>query len=124
MVSDTSPVGWTPDEARMFHVSSIANRGSITRHGLDWSRMGAARGIAGSRGPEVAGVFLCTDEFQVDFFLRINNTGGPVDVWSVRFDTPPDLETSPEGFCYLPQRVPPEMLTLPCQAVPPESTYD
>jgi hypothetical protein len=54
----------------MFHVSPVANRASITAHGLDWTRMGAARGIAGSRAPEVDGVFLCASDFDVDFFVR------------------------------------------------------
>jgi len=47
---------------RLFHVSSAANRKSILAHGLDWTRMGAARGIAGSTTPEQEGVFLCRDE--------------------------------------------------------------
>ena len=33
---------------RLFHVSSALNRESILAHGLDWTRMGAAPGIAGS----------------------------------------------------------------------------
>jgi hypothetical protein len=32
----------------LFHVTSELNRESIRTHGLDWSRMGAAHGIAGS----------------------------------------------------------------------------
>ncbi len=53
------------------------------RHGLDWTRMAAAPGIAGSREAEEEGVFLCRDESEVSFFARINNTGGPVHVWAV-----------------------------------------
>jgi hypothetical protein len=41
----------------MFHVSSALNRASTMAHGLDWNRMGAAPGIAGSQSPEVEGVF-------------------------------------------------------------------
>jgi hypothetical protein len=29
------------------------------------------------------GVFLCLEEFDASFFLGMNNTGGPVDVWTV-----------------------------------------
>jgi hypothetical protein len=47
-----------------FHVSSAANRESILAHGLDWTKMRAARGIAGSTAPEADGVFLCRDEFE------------------------------------------------------------
>jgi len=49
----------------------------------DWTRMGAARGIAGSMSPEEKGVFLCRDEFEARFFIDLNNTGGPVDIWVV-----------------------------------------
>jgi len=41
--------------ARLFHVSSVANRDSILAYGLDWTRMGAAPGIAGSLAPEADG---------------------------------------------------------------------
>ena len=33
--------------------------------------------------PEEEGVFLCRGEFEADFFVSGNNTGGPVDVWAV-----------------------------------------
>ena len=55
----------------------------ILDHGLDWRLMGAAPGIAGSAEPEVDGCFLSADEWGYSFFLHINNTGGPVDVWAV-----------------------------------------
>lgn len=58
--------------SRLFHVTSSSNRASIDAHGLDWQRMGAARGIAGSIVPEVDGIFVCTDASDVDFFVRIN----------------------------------------------------
>lgn len=78
-------LGWR-SAAPLFHVSSVANRRSIGAHGLDWTRMGAAPGIAGSRSPEVEGCFLAGEE-DVDWFvLTINNTGGPVDVWGCRRD--------------------------------------
>ena len=60
--------------ARYFHVSSSLNRESIREHGLDWARMGAAWGMAGSREPEVEGNFLCR-EYEVDRFTSMNNTG-------------------------------------------------
>jgi hypothetical protein len=91
---------------RLFHVSSAANRDSILAHGLDWTRMGAARGIAGSTGPEVAGVYLCRDEFELGFFVRMNNTGGPVDVWAVTGIGEEQLIEGGSGFCYFPAPVP------------------
>lgn len=57
----------------------MLNRQSIAQHGLDWTRMSAAPGIAGSRRPEVEGIFVCRDEEEAEFFLQINNTGGPVE---------------------------------------------
>jgi hypothetical protein len=45
----------------VFHGSSVANRESIAKHGLDWTRMGVAPGMAGSQKPEVEGCFVCID---------------------------------------------------------------
>ncbi|MBO3741399.1 hypothetical protein [Actinoplanes flavus] len=102
---------------RLYHVTSVRNRDSIRRFGLDPSRMGAARGIAGSRGPEVDGIFLA-DEHTAGFFIRINNTGGPVDVWAADGVDPASLVISPEGFEYLPGTISPDRITLHRQDVP------
>jgi hypothetical protein len=88
-----------------FHVSSVANRESIRVHGLDWTRMGAARGIAGSTVPEADGVFLCRDEFTASFFVRINNTGDPVDVWAVSGIDEEQMLDNGSGFFYFPGRI-------------------
>jgi hypothetical protein len=98
--------------ARLYHVTSSRNRESIETHGLDWTRMGAARGIAGSRRPEQDGCFLCLDDHEVDWFVRMNNTGGTVDVWAVDGIDGADLIESPEGHCFLPRRIPRERLEL------------
>ena len=95
-----------------FHVSSTANRESIRKHGLDWNRMGAAPGIAGSRTAEQKGCFLSPDAFTADFFIRMNNTGGPVDVWEVTGVDPDLLVESPEGFLYFPGVIPPDRVRL------------
>jgi hypothetical protein len=94
-----------------FHVSSRANRESIRAYGLDWSRMGAAPGIAGSRVPEAEGVFLC-QEFYVGFFVGMNNTGGPVDVWAVSGMFEGQMIDNGSGFCYFPGRIPADQVTL------------
>jgi hypothetical protein len=96
----------------LFHVSSAANRESIRAHGLDWTRMGAARGIAGSMTPEEKGVFLCRDEFEARFFIGLNNTGGPVDVWVVTGLEESELVTGGSGFCYFPAPISPAQVTL------------
>jgi len=70
-------------------------------HGLDWTRMGAP-GIAGSLEAEVDGVFLCADEFEAGFFVQMNNTGGPVDVWAVTGVDESQLISAASGFSYYP----------------------
>ena len=79
--------------------------------------MGAARGIAGSTRPEVDGVFLC-DEFEVGFFTRMNNTGGPVDVWAVSGVGAHELIDAGSGFLYYPAKITPGQLTMFRQALP------
>jgi hypothetical protein len=90
-----------------FHVTSRRNRESIERHGLDWRHMGVAWGIAGSRRPEVDGVFLCRDDHEADFFFRMNAEGGELDVWAVDGVDEDELVESPNGFVYLPRPVAP-----------------
>ncbi|MFY9890632.1 MAG: hypothetical protein WAK71_20105 [Streptosporangiaceae bacterium] len=97
---------------QLFHVSSAANRDSIRRHGLDWTRMGAACGIAGSQEPEVEGIFLCRDEWEVAWFVQMNNTGGPVDVWAVTGIDSAQLLDNGSGLGYLPAKIPASQLKL------------
>jgi hypothetical protein len=96
----------------LFHVSSAANRVSSPSHGLDWARLAAARCIAGSMTPEENGVFLCRDEFEARFFIDLNNTGGPVDVWVVTGVEESGLVTGGSGFCYFPAAISPAQVTL------------
>jgi hypothetical protein len=81
-------------------------------HGLDWTRMGAARGIAGGAEPEADGVFLCPDEFTAGFFVRMNNTGGPVDVWAVTDIDAAQMLDNGSGFSYFPGRISARQVTL------------
>jgi hypothetical protein len=96
----------------MYHVTSSRNRESIRTHGLDWTRMGAAVGIAGSPGAEAAGCFVCRDDGEADYFVRMNNTGGPVDAWEIDGADGDDLVDAGSGYGYLPRVVPPEQLRL------------
>lgn len=73
--------------------------------------MGAARGIAGSSRPEQLGCFLC-EEDEVDWFVRMNNTGGPVDVWVVSEIAEDSLVYSAEGYGYVSSPVPADRLRL------------
>ncbi|MDL9948628.1 hypothetical protein QSJ19_24190 [Gordonia sp. ABSL11-1] len=102
-----------------FHVSSVVNRDSIAAHGLDVRRMGAAPGIAGSRKPELEGCFIACGAFERDFFIRMNNTGGPVDVWQVHGIDPDRLVTSPEYFNYLPGAIDAQHLSLVATDIAP-----
>jgi hypothetical protein len=65
---------------RWFHATFAENRSSILRHGLDYQRM-TGPGIAGSRKPEAAGVFLSCDLESARWFARMGRRG-PVDIWS------------------------------------------
>jgi len=103
---------YSRDVSKMFHVTSVANRDSILRYGLDWSRMGAAPGIAGSRVPEAEGVFLACDEFEADWFVGMNNTGTPVEVWEVSGIDEDQLIGNGSGFFYYPGCIPADQITL------------
>jgi hypothetical protein len=106
-----------------FHVSSAANRESIRVHGLDWTRMGAARGIAGSTVPEADGVFLCRNEFDAGFFVQMNNTGGPVDVWAVSGIDEEQMLDNGSGFSYFPGRISAGQVAL-IQSAPVDAAPD
>jgi hypothetical protein len=95
-----------------YHVTSASNRQSIAEHGLDWTRMTSTRGIAGSSVPEQEGAFLCDHDSDVDYFVRMNNTGGPVDIWSVDGVDDVELLDNGSGYFYFPGVIPPERLTL------------
>lgn len=95
-----------------FHVTFSVNRQSIERHGLDWTRMSAASGIAGSRSPEQAGCFLCGSVHEVEWFIRMGSTRGPVDVWEVEGIDESMLVESPERHHYIPSAIPPDRLRL------------
>jgi hypothetical protein len=105
--------------SRFFHVTSTLNRSSIREHGLDWRRMGAARGIAGSERPEVEGVFVGQGVFDADWFVRLNSTGGPVDVWEVSGIEPHRLLDNGSGYFYYPAVIPPEHCALVSSDIAP-----
>lgn len=81
--------------------------------------MAEASGIAGSVEPEQQGCFVCRDQDEAVWFVRMNNTGGPVDVWAVSGVDVGELVESPEGYLYVLRRVPPECLRLVSEDVPP-----
>ncbi|WP_045821666.1 hypothetical protein [Williamsia herbipolensis] len=108
-----------PATPEYFHVSSSVNRASITEHGLDVARMGAARGIAGSREPEEHGCFVACGAFERDWFVRMNNTGGPVDVWRIHPLDPDRLVTHRHGHRYVPGAISVDQISLHESDIPP-----
>jgi hypothetical protein len=48
----------------------------------------------------------------VDFFVRMNNTGGPVDVWAVSGTFEDQMIDNGSGFFYFPGRIPATQVTL------------
>jgi hypothetical protein len=78
----------------LVHITAAVNRESIRRWGLDWSRMGAARGIAGSAQPELPAIFLDTED-SVAFFRRMARE--PVDLWAIDV-TDLWVENGPDGW--------------------------
>jgi hypothetical protein len=74
--------------------------------------MGAAPGIAGSTRPEADGVFLSSEDGDVDYFVRMNNTGGRVDVWQVDGIDADQMLDNGNGYFYLPGRIPADRITL------------
>lgn len=73
-------------EGTWFHATFSSNRESISRHGLDRTRM-TGSGIAGSHGPEADGVFLCADLESAEWFAQMGSRhGDAVDIWAARLD--------------------------------------
>ena len=68
--------------------------------------------------PEQAGCFLCRDQWEVDWFVEMNNTGGRVDVWGVDGVDESELVESPEGHYYVASPILAECLTLIRRDIP------
>jgi hypothetical protein len=78
----------------LVHLTATVNRESIQRWGLDWSRMGLARGIAGRPRPELPAIFLDTID-SVGFFKHM--TKDSMDLWAVDV-TDLWIENGPDGW--------------------------
>lgn len=111
-----------PGQGELFHVTAVANRESISRQGLDWHRMGAAPGIAGSAEPELAAVFVCDSRDEADFFTAMARS--PSDVWAVRAEGL-WVENGPNGWQIITEPVGPDRLRLgACDVPPPDAQED
>jgi hypothetical protein len=92
-----------------FHATAVQNRESISQHGLDWNRMGSARGIAGSNGPELPAIFLCETLGEIPFFTGMSRVA--TDVWAVRVDGL-WIESGPDGWVVVAEPIGIERLRL------------
>ena len=64
---------------------------------------------------------MCEGEDGADWIVRLNNTGGPVDVWEVDLPAEPPLVESPEGYYYLPAALPAGRMRLVMKDQPPRT---
>jgi hypothetical protein len=97
------------------HATATANRESIYRHGLDWNRMGPARGLAGSTRPELPAIFVCEDLDDVSYLLYMAQ--GPTDIWSIQVDGL-WLENGPTGWQVIGHPIASDRLTLLVRDIP------
>lgn len=95
-----------------YHVTSIRNRDSINRYGLDWRKMGTVPGIAGSLEPEVEGIFLALGAYECRHFASLSNSGDPIDIWQVYGINLDALRTSHNGYLFFPGAIGPDRLSL------------
>jgi hypothetical protein len=104
-------------DGELIHFSASANRESIRQWGLDWRRMGAAPGIAGSTRPELPVVFL--DEPGLGGIFR--TMGRTVtDMWAVDV-TGLWIESGPDGWYVHGNPISPARLRLAEADLPPRS---
>ncbi|MBI4941541.1 MAG: hypothetical protein HY830_12415 [Actinobacteria bacterium] len=80
--------------------------------------MAAAPGIAGSSRPEADGVFVARGRYEAQWFVTMNNTGGPVDVWRVADVDVTALEDNGNGYQYVPGTVPVGRVRLVARDLP------
>lgn len=95
-------------DGSMYHVSASANRESIFKYGLDWHRMGSTPGVAGSRKPELPGIFLQEHEDD-DFFAQMARTA--TDMWRVNVEGL-WIESGPSGWWFVAHPIDPDRLEL------------
>ena len=103
-------------QGKRVHATAAANRESIDRHGLDWNRMGLARGLAGNTRPELPAIFVCEDLNDMSFLLQ-HVAQVPTDIWSVDVDGI-WLENAPNGWQLISYPVARERLTLLVRDIP------
>jgi hypothetical protein len=72
---------------------------------------GRCSGYRRKHHPEADGIFLSTEDWDVDYFVRMNNTGGPVDVWQIDGVDADQMLDNGNGYPYLPGRIPADRIT-------------
>jgi hypothetical protein len=105
------PLGDDERDDVYYHVSPAANRESIRAHGLDWTQMGAAPGIAtGAHTPEEDGNYLARDMPEAEFFVELANHREFLDIWHVKPDGLPLVLRDGFTLCRVP--IPADRLAL------------
>jgi hypothetical protein len=97
------------------HATAVANRESIYRHGLDWTWMGRAPGLAGSTKPELPAIFVAPDLDSVRYLLHMSHV--PLDIWAIDVEGL-WLENSPTGWDVLSYPVSRDRLRLLVRDIP------
>jgi hypothetical protein len=103
--------------SRLYHVTASVNRESIQRHGLDWARMGATCGIAGSLVAEEDGIFLARDAAEAEWFGAFGQVR-PVDIWEIDMTGLEEPQEEVDGSLLYRGRIPADRLTLVDVRVP------
>jgi hypothetical protein len=100
-----------------YHITSSLNRASIEQHGLDPTRMGNVPGIAGAGVPEVDGVFLAFDLWEVRAYANFRVHQEMLDIWRIN-DLDAELRETPNGTFYVEGPIPREMIELIAEVDP------
>jgi hypothetical protein len=103
--------------AELFHISASSNRASIEQYGLDSRRKGNAPTIKGMDESDGTEVWVCEWD---DVWLVGNGATFHTDVWSIRCENLVCLEAG-NGYLYLADPVPPELLRLVIPDIAPVS---
>lgn len=110
-----------------FHVTSSLNRASIEEHGLDWTRMSLAHGVAGVFiRPEEEGIFLCENEDEAEWFaqMAIGGRHAAVDVWAVSLPEDAEFIEVDSGYAYFPNKIPRSAIRLVRSDWSPTSMFE
>ncbi len=103
---------------QLFHLSSVLNRASIERFGLDGRRMTLAFGLAGASRSEIAGVYVFEDIEDARWFAgqAVARHPAGLDLWEITpasdLGEEAQLVLGSHGYRYVPGVVEPARVKL------------